>query len=80
MDRALDLLEQARRLYAAIGDRVGLSNVGIVLARHAAAQGDFGRAIALMQPAADFCDAIGHPLGAQLQAEIARWRRNFARG
>ena len=72
--RGLALLEEARQLYALIGDRVGLANIGIGLGRYAAAQGNFAYAIECMQPAADFCFAIGHPLGDQLQAEIDGWR------
>ena len=31
-----------------------------------------------MQPAADFCLEINHPLGPQLQAEIADWQEQLA--
>lgn len=77
-DGGLALLEQARQLYAAVGDRVGLSNVAITLARHAAAQGDLAKAIEYMQPAADFCVEIKHPLGPQLQAAIDEWKAQLA--
>ncbi|MFZ1756380.1 MAG: tetratricopeptide repeat protein, partial [Caldilineaceae bacterium] len=73
-EKGLALLEEARQLYSHIGARVGLANIGIGLGRYAAAQGNFAYAIECMQPAADFCFEIGHPLGEQLQAEIDGWR------
>ena len=38
------------------------------------ADGEFTAAIDYMQPAADFGNEIGHPLGPHLQAEIAGWQ------
>ena len=72
-------LEAARTLYAAIGDRVGLSNVGIALAQYAARVGDLAAAVEFLRPAADFCLAIGHPLGPQLVAQIAAWSARWPR-
>ncbi|MBX3002190.1 MAG: tetratricopeptide repeat protein [Caldilineaceae bacterium] len=74
VDEGMRMLEAARRLYAAIGARAGLSNVGITLARYAISQNNLAAAIEYMQPAADFGQEIGHPLGAQLQAQIDGWR------
>jgi hypothetical protein len=73
-ERGMALLNRARQLYTVVGDRVGPTNIGITLAFHAAERGDLTAAIAHLQPAAQFCMAIGHPLGAQLQAQIATWQ------
>jgi hypothetical protein len=77
VQEGLALLDQAFSLYENVGDQVGLANCGIILGRFRASQGDFGAAIAYMQPAADFVKAIGHPLGAQLQAQIDAWRQEL---
>lgn len=74
IEAGMALLEQARQQYQIVGDRAGLGNVGITLARYAASQGDWMRAIDLMQPVADFCLEVGYAVGAQLQAEIDEWR------
>ncbi|MCX6033317.1 MAG: C25 family cysteine peptidase [Chloroflexi bacterium] len=74
IEQGMALMEAARSLYAAVGARAGLANVGIMLGRYAAARGDYAAAIQYMQPAADFGMAINHPMGPQLQAEIAGWQ------
>jgi tetratricopeptide (TPR) repeat protein len=50
------------------------------MAQYAASQGDWARAIDLLQPAADFGLEIGHPLGRQLQAQIEAWRAQLEGG
>jgi len=71
----LTQLERAAQLYEAVGAQSGSANVRITLALRAASKDDFQAAINYLQPAADFCKRIGHPLGDQLQAQIAEWRQ-----
>jgi tetratricopeptide (TPR) repeat protein len=73
-EQGLALLDAAFHLYEAIGARTGTSNVGIALARYVASQQNWQAAIRYMQPAVDFCRAIGHPLAETLQAEIDYWQ------
>ncbi len=77
-ERGMELMGLARTLYVAIDDRVGMANCGIILGRYEGSNGNYAAAIDYMQPAADFCFEIGHPLGAQLQAEIDAWRLQSA--
>ena len=77
-EQAFALLARARALYLAVGDRVGPANLGITLAAYAAERGDLTAAIDYLQPAADFCREIGHPLYATLQARIDGWRAQLA--
>ena len=71
------MLGSAVELYLEIGDRSGEANVGILLAGVAEAKGDLKGAIEALQPAADFCKSIGHPLGDEHQAMIDDWRQRL---
>ena len=76
--RGLDLPESTRDIYGEVGDRVGIANFGIDLARSVAAEGDLARAIACLQSALNFARAIGHP-AAEWEARIKAWRRQLAK-
>lgn len=78
--QGVERLRYAAQLYEAIGDQSDAANVRTTLARHAAAQGELRAAIDYMQPAADFCKGIYHPLGDQLQAQIDTWQRQLESG
>jgi hypothetical protein len=68
-----------RDIYGEVGDRVGIANIGIDLARSVAADGDQTGAIACLQPALNFARLIEHPLAQELNARMKAWRRQLAK-